>query len=523
MKCRGYNTSYDDVLSKACCALLIILGSSFPDTFAAEWNFNPRLTVSETYTDNVRLGAAGIGAGGFGGFGGVGNQQGGDFITQINPGILFTGVGRRFNLSTDYTMNNLIFAQNSNFSRIRHQLNANATTEIIKDFFFIDGTARRMQQNASLIGPQAVDNTNVTGNRIDLRTYNISPYLRYRFKRLASTELRYTRGIVESNLRNGLRNSQRDSYQFMLNSGSAFRTLQWGLNYSKNIIHFTRTDREIKMERSIANLRYNLTSQFALTATGGYEDNDFGSASNRNMSAPSWTIGFFWAPTTRTEIDLAAGKRFFGDTYRAEANHRTRLTTWSARYIEEVTTFNQQAGLAGGFENFGGIGGLGGLGSLDSLGALNSLNNGLFLQKRFSASVSLNGVRNTLSFRIFNLSRKSLSSIDDNVELFGLDNEEGLALAQLTRNIKQTGANARWNYKFSPRTNASLGASFVKFKLASSNTTTNNMIYDASLTRNLQSNLTGILSYRRIQRQGGSSQFGSLSANSITASLRMDF
>ena len=306
MKCRWINTSYDDVLSRICCALLIILVLSPPVTFAAEWDFNPRLTVSETYTDNVRLGAAGLGGGG-GGFGGSGNQ-GGDFITQINPGIIFTGVGRRFNIRTNYTMNNLIFAQNSNFSRIRHQLNASATTEIIKDFFFIDGMARRLQQNASLIGPQAVDNTNVTGNRIDIRAYNISPYLRYRFKRLASTELRYTRGIIESNLRNGLRNSQRDSFQYSLNSGSAFRTLQWGLNYSKNIIHFTRTNREIKMDRSIANLRYNLTSQFALTATGGYENNDFGSASRRNLSAPSWTVGFFWAPTQRTDINLAAGK-----------------------------------------------------------------------------------------------------------------------------------------------------------------------------------------------------------------------
>lgn len=517
MKCRGHNTIHDDVLPKICCALLIILGASAssPNIFAAEWEFKPRLTVSETYTDNVRLGAAGLGAGGFGG---TGNQQGGDFITQINPGILFTGVGRRFNLSTNYTMNNLIFAENSNFNRIRHQLNATATTEIIKDFFFIDGMARRMQQNASLTGPQAVDNTSITGNRIDIRTYNLSPYLRYHFKQLASTELRYTRGIVESNLRNGLRNSQRDSFQFSLNSGSAFRTLQWGLNYNKNIIHFTRTDREIKIEQSIANLRYNLTSQFALTATGGYENNRFGSAVRRDISAPSWTIGFFWAPTQRTDINLAAGKRFFGDTYRAEANHRTRLTTWAARYIEEVTTFNQQAGQAGGFGNFGGFGGgTGGIGGLDTLGALNSVNNGLFLQKRFSASVSLNGARNTLSFRIFNLSRKSLSSIEDNVELFGLDN------ALLTRNIKQTGVNARWNYKLSPLTNASFGASFVRFRFASSNTKTNNMIYNASLTNKIQPNLTGILRYRYIQRQGGSSQFGNLSANSITASLRMDF
>ena len=516
MKCRWINTSYDDVLSRICCALLIILVLSPPVTFAAEWDFNPRLTVSETYTDNVRLGAAGLGGGG-GGFGGSGNQ-GGDFITQINPGIIFTGVGRRFNIRTNYTMNNLIFAQNSNFSRIRHQLNASATTEIIKDFFFIDGMARRLQQNASLIGPQAVDNTNVTGNRIDIRAYNISPYLRYRFKRLASTELRYTRGIIESNLRNGLRNSQRDSFQYSLNSGSAFRTLQWGLNYSKNIIHFTRTNREIKMDRSIANLRYNLTSQFALTATGGYENNDFGSASRRNLSAPSWTVGFFWAPTQRTDINLAAGKRFFGDTYRAEANHRTRLTTWSARYIEQVTTFNQQDGLAGGFGGgFGG--GLDGLG-LDGLGALgeqNNVNNGLFLQKRFSASVSLNGARNTLSFRLFNLSRKSLSSVEDNFELSGVNN------ALLARDTKQTGGNATWRYKFNQLTNAFINIGYVKSTFLNTNRSINNMVYTANFTKELRSNLTGMLQYRRIQRQGGSGQLSNLSANSFTASLRMDF
>lgn len=499
MICRGY-TRYDNVSRKIYCVLLVILCSYSTNTKASEWEFNPRLTLSETYTDNVRLGGRRIGVGGI-------RTESGDFITQINPGLQFTGIGRRFNLSTKYTMNNLIFAKNSNFNRIRHQYDATATTEILKDFFFIDGGASRRQQNASVIGPQAADNTFVTGNRIDLRTYNVSPYLLYRFKNFASTELRYRRGIVESNRRNGLRNSQRDSYQFTLNSGSAFRTLQWGLNYNKNIINLTRINREIKMFRSIANLRYNLSPQFALTATGGYEDNNFGALSNRNISAPSWTVGFFWAPTPRTDLDFAAGKRFFGDTYRGELNHRTRLTRWTAKYLEGVSTFNQQAGGA-----FGGFGGQGGL------GALNSVNNGLFLQKRFRANLSLIGARNTLSFSIFNISRRSLSSINDNVELFGLVD------AQATLSTKQKGASASWKNQFSPRTNISAIASFIKIRRPSSNTTLNLMIYDASLTRNLQPNLTGILSYRYIQQKGNLDQFPlNISANTITASLRMDF
>lgn len=510
MNYRGY-TREGNVLYKKCCVLVIMLWVYTPYSVAMEWNFAPRLTVSETYTDNVRLGATGLGAGGFGG---AANQQGSDFITQINPGILFAGVGRRLNTTTNYTMNNLIFAGDSNLNRIIHQLDSNTTAEVIKDFFFIDGMAIRTQQNATLTGAQAVDNTNVTGNRIDLRTYNISPYMRYRFKDFASTELRYTRGIVESNLQNGLRNSQRDSYQFNLNSGSSFRTLQWGLNYSNQIIHFTRTNSEAKMERSNANFRYILSPQFTLTATGGYENNRFGSTQGRDISAPSWTLGFIWAPTQRTDINLAAGKRFFGDTYSAEANHRTRLTTWSTQYNEEVTTFNQQAGQAGGFGNFGGLDGLNGFGTLN---ALNNVNNGLFLQKRFRASVILNGAKNTLSLDIFNLSRKSLSSLSDNFELLGVSN------SFLAQDTKQTGGNATWNYRFNPRASAFVSASFVKFAFLNRNTSTNNMVYTANLTRNFLSNLTGMLEYRRIQRQGGTGQLENLTANSYTASLRMDF
>ena len=44
-----------------------------PASGAAEWTVLPRLSLSETYTDNVRLGG---GFGGVGGFGGGGMQEG---------------------------------------------------------------------------------------------------------------------------------------------------------------------------------------------------------------------------------------------------------------------------------------------------------------------------------------------------------------------------------------------------------------------------------------------------------------
>lgn len=277
-----------------------------PDPAGGGWRIIRRVNLRETYSDNIRLGSQGAEA---------------DLVTQINTGLLVTGVGRRFNVNAGYMMNNLIYVEHSNLTRMRHQYNATATTELIENLFFVDGRAVMFQQNASLFGPQGLDNVNVTGNRADVKVYTISPYLRHRFQDFASTELRYTYGIVESNF-NALRNSHRNAFQAGLNSGDAFRILNWGLNYSNQMIDFDKTGRSVEMERAIGNLRYMVTPRFGLTATGGYERNTFISIRG-SPTSPTWTVGFSWIPDERTNIVATAGQRFFGDTYSVLANHRT--------------------------------------------------------------------------------------------------------------------------------------------------------------------------------------------------------
>ena len=318
-------------------ATAILLPSSYSD--AAEWSVVRRVNLIETYSDNVRLGGSGTD----------------DFITQINPGITVNGVGNRFNANVNYTTNSLIYAQNSNFSRIRHQLNAIGTAELARDLFFVDGRASISQQNVSLLGPQAIDNVNITGNRANVSVYSISPYLRHRFQDFATTEVRYTRNWVSSSA-NALFNSTGDGVFAGLNSGSAFRTLGWGVNYSNQMIHFSSSGRTVELERTVGNLRYTITPQFALTATGGYERNSFISIRG-SPSAPLWTVGFIWEPTERTNIAVSGGQRFFGNTYSALARHRTRLTIWDFSYNQNITTFNQQAGLGVGLGFPGALGG----------------------------------------------------------------------------------------------------------------------------------------------------------------------
>jgi hypothetical protein len=503
----------------------------------------------ETYTDNVRLGTGGA-------FTGGGGKE--DFVTQINPGMVITGQGSRFNLNVDYTMNNLIYAENSNLTRMRHQLNAMGTGELIKDLFFVDARAMITQQNTSLLGPQAFDNVNVTGNRADVRTLSASPYLRHRFGDIATGEIRYTHNEVTSSIARV--NSSANVYTATVNSGDAFRILQWGLNYSNQMIEFTQSGREVELERSTANLRYMVTSQFALTGTGGYERNSFLSVRGKN-SSPMWTVGFMWQPNDRTSVALSGGQRFFGDTYSALVNHRTRLTVWNASYDENITTFNQQAaasgaggfgaggfggggfggggfggggfgggglgggGLGGGGLGGGGLGG-GGLGGGGLGGGFtgsffdptNFFTNRLFLQKRFQASITLNGLRNTVVIRGFNMTRQAFSPESADFDL------PGLAELGLLNHTRQTGANALWSYRFSQLTRGNFNFGYTRFSFLGTGREDDLLMTSVSVVRQLQDRPNVFAELRARHNQRDSNQpGGDYRENAVIASLNMSF
>ena len=484
---------------------------------AAEWNIQPRLSLSGTYTDNVRLG----------GMGGFGGGSGSEFITQINPGVRIMGEGRRFNANVGYTSNNLIFARSERML-MRHLLNANGTAEILKEHFFVDGRASISQQNAFLFGPPAFDNANLTGNLRDIRTWSISPYVRHRFKNLASGELRYVRSAISSSAQQFFSNTV-DSVNFSMNSGSAFRTLGWGINYNH-----TKIDRErsgvslgtLELERSAGTLRYVITPQFSLIGTGGYEHNSFISIRGKS-SSHFWTAGFSWVPTTRTNVNASAGQRFFGNTYAASIDHRTRRTVWNLSYVEDITTFGQQSMLGASIINPGNLGqflpGLQDGGQLLGQGLPlafsdpnNFLTNRLFLLKRLQASLVLQGKKNSLVFRAFNLSRKAFTPDEEDEPLIGIGN------AFLTRNTTQTGGNVLLNHRLTALTSANFNFGYTRIRFDMTDQADELYIFMLSLNKRITPNVSGSLLYRHHRRE--SNRFASdFSANAITATLNMNF
>lgn len=441
-----------------------------------------------------------------------------------------TGEGRRFKSNLSYTLNNLVYAKNERF-RIRNLLNADTSAEIIKHHFFIDGRAAISQQNAFLFGSQALDNATLTGNLRNIYRWSISPYVRQRFSNLASGEVRYVHGEVSSNV-NNFSNSSSDTAILSLNSGSAFKTLGWGINYSHTQIDrkYARPNlgrlQTIELERTTGMLRYAVTSQFNLIGTAGYERNSFISIRGRT-SSPLWTVGFSWTPTKRTKIDASGGKRFFGNTYAASVDHRTRNTVWNLSYIEDISTFGQQS-LAGGSilnasmlsQLFSGLQGGEALlnqGLPSSFADPNNfLTNRLFLLRRLQASLTINGKKNSLVFRGFNYSRKSFSSDEEDADLIGIGN------AVLTRDTTQTGGNILWNYRLSPRTSANINLGYIRTSYDAVNLKDDNMIVRAGLNKQFTSHITGSIMYYHLQRESNRNN-SSYDANAVTATLNMNF
>lgn len=488
-------------------------------SYAGDWKVTPSLSLKETYTDNVRLATPG-------------NEQS-DFITQINPGISVSGTGSHLKFDGRYTMQNIFYANDSGPTSINHQLSANGNVELLDDLFFVDGRASISQQNISAFGPQTTDNTNITGNVTNVTTYSISPYLRHRFKNFASGEARYTHDSVSTGA-NGLSDSQSDRILLGLTSGTDFGRLGWGLNYNKQQLDSTN-GQTVDLETYSGNLRYRVTPQFGLTATGGEEKNSYQSLTGKSGGS-YWTGGFAWNPSQRTSISANAGQRFYGNTYSLNANHRSRRTFWSVSYSEDITTTRDQFLIPATIDTaeflvnshlFDLIPEADRLLAAEAFIRANGLPNALansvnyfsnrfFLQKRLQASVSVTGRRNTVILSFFDTSREAQTSQTQDSLLLGPSS------LSLNDNTNSAGVNALWSLRVSPQTSANLSAGFTRTTSDATNRQDDYKTLRASLSKQFQPKLNGMIELRRIESESNQANSG-YSENAITASVNMTF
>jgi uncharacterized protein (PEP-CTERM system associated) len=394
---------------------------------------------------------------------------------------------------------------------------------------FVDTSANISQQNISLLAPQAQDNINSTGNRTNVTSFSVSPYLRRSFGNDAQAELRYTYSTIDSSAVTSFSDSESNRIDMRLWSGPAFKLLTWNLAYSKQSIAYTQ-GQDVDTEIISADARRLITHTLGLQVSAGYEDNDYVTV-GPSPKGSFWSVGPEWRPTPRTLLAAKTGRRYFGPTHSVTFNHRTRLTTWSLDYNEDITTARQELLIPTTVDSTA---------LLDSLFLsrfpdpvvrqqavqafisqtglppsltvpLNFFTTTPFLLKRWRTSFGIQGVRNTVLANVFTETREST-----------IGGEAGAGDFAASRDTKQSGVGLLWSLRMTPQSTSNVSVGYTRSEFPGLNRTDNLKYLRINFTRQFQPRLSGTLSFRRLENDSAQAGAG-YTENAVSAALHMRF
>lgn len=507
---------------RARCAVLgsAMLLALLPSAVRAAWQVKPAVEVRETWSDNPGLRND--------------EQKRSQFVTAVSSGIAVTNDTPRLSVSASYRLNAFAYSgeRQPGNDRFNSTLNATAKGNPIRDFLYFDATAGITQTPVSSFGPVS-DNPYSDSNRTEVRSYRVSPYIVRQLGSFATTQLRYTRDQVDSDL-GGFGRSTADTIDLGMNSGPAFKTIGWGVQLNREDLEDNLGPASINSS-ALASLRYSLNRQFSVTATGGYDRFDYEGVNQKTQGA-SWSVGFALEPSARTSLRMSAGRRYYGNSYFLAASHRSRNTVWSINYSDDVTTSRSNFLLPSAVDTAAMLNQMYQASFPDPIqraafveayirayglprsmpNAVNYLSNRYMLQRQFNASMAWRSSRTSAMFTLFKMRREALSLVQYDSPLLGAGQQN------INDNNDQTGLSVNVGYKLSARTSAALSANVSRSQSRIGDLSENSRQFRVYLTRSFQERLTGTLEVRR--NSGGLAlQDSSYTENAVTASLSMTF
>ncbi len=362
---------------------------------AGDWEITPRVDVRQIYSDNIELLPE--------------PDARHDWVTEVVPGIDIQGGGSRVDASIFYSAQGLYYARGTSDSDLNHRLQANVTTEVVEELLFVDVDANARQELIDNRGRVSRDNINVTGNRQDVFTVAISPYLRRRFGSYADATLRFRFGAVINESSDGGSGRDSDLRSVVLNvdSGTYFQRFTWSFvaDYrEEQPQESAESDRQFTRIR--ANGRYRINRKWAALTGLGYENNDYDGSTESDKV--TWRLGGAFTPNPRFSLEGGVEDRTFGIAPFLQMRYRKRRILATASYQEEITSSNQLEAdrrLVSTTDGFGRPIPPDSSTLLDNPTDVPSADNQVFVQRRFSGTLTYGGPRNTASLTGFWVTR----------------------------------------------------------------------------------------------------------------------
>jgi uncharacterized protein (PEP-CTERM system associated) len=471
----------------------------------------PRLSVTETFTNNATLNS---------------NGKKSELISEISPGIQISSDRGRVRGFLDYSLRNLIYAQNTAGSTSQNALNSFGTLEAVSNFAYLDFNGSISQQAISAFGTQSPSNLNSNSNRTESRTLRLSPYLRGKLSTFADYEARYS---FTTNRNGSLAASDATTNEASakIRGQSTSASLGWSLDANRQDTSYS-AGRKTAANSLIGNLSYSINPQVNLTVSGGREANNYTTLNEKSYVTSG--VGISWIPSDVTRFSASRQNRSFGSSHSISAEHRTGRTAWRLNDSKDVSTTPSQSGSVG-------------LGSLydlvfsqfavrepdpvlrasqvNSFLQVNGLNpnatvvsgfltSAVTLQRRQDLSFVLLGVRDTVTFSLNRSEGLRLDTIVGNVN-------DDLSNGNV---VRQRGLTVSYAHRLTPESTLNVIASAQRSADTQASQSNSTKAVNVSVSTRLGIQSTAILGARRVVFESPTTPY---TESAITGTLNVQF
>jgi uncharacterized protein (PEP-CTERM system associated) len=329
-------------------AFILALGLTFtPGSAGAEtWRIAPSISLAELATDNVNLAPS--------------NAAQSDFVTQLTPSLVFSGIGARARIIGNVSAPILFFARTSSENNKVYPIaSVFGNVEAIDKWFFVDGVISVTQPFFSPFGGQPAGLTNGSQNRYTQETYKVSPYITGATPSDIRYELRnnsYWSNASNTSLPTniaGIPITTNNSYtsEWLARVDSPVAPLGWAARFDAVDVKFGNQGAQ-RMDLATLGPKYAYSPQLYLSLIGGYEENQFPYSS---YNGGVYGGGIEWRPTERTNVVANVEHRFFGTSYLVNLNHRSPLSVGAFSASRGITTYAQQLASTTGTNSVAGL------------------------------------------------------------------------------------------------------------------------------------------------------------------------
>ncbi len=387
----------------------------------AQWEVDIEADLGVAYTDNLRLVTDD-------------DLAEEETVFVVSPSFLFAHDSERLDADIRYSPEAFYYDEADENDQVFHAVDTNITTTLVRDALFLNLTGSRFQTNGAQVLNFPTSNLPVAGNRVDSTNYSIRPTWAQNLgfaeilAEVAYQETKFSEAEDQANV--FLQDNDQRSARFSLSNRTRGEGFVWGLGYDYRRVEFEQAV-PFENQSAFGEIGYWINAGTRIFALGGRET-PFDSFFEPSLEADFWEAGFQYTPNQRLDLELAAGRRSFGDTGRARFSYQLRRGLTELSYTQNVVT---QGELFAGRRPLNRTDNLGDI--LDRPGRADR-----FLQKLLNWQTTIQLAKSEFSLRLFSEERERRTTDGGNP----LPNEAAF------------GGAVRWSWRFGPASTLGLAA-----------------------------------------------------------------